>query len=230
MPARYSRASRISSNIPTVECFPHGRAMQACQGGPSRGHQLPIAPPPVFVITTTEGRGGTPSASKSGQRVEGLSKVLPESSPGCWMARNSALSSGSEERPADLGAGRRLVEEPRQRAARPGGVGHVDAVGHAGRGRRAVGRDPDTALAVEGAVVRAGEPALGRWSRDGTPRRHRGRACRRAGRGSSASRRPRARGRLPAPGGMISSTWPWSLRGARIGRRPPAPACARSCW
>ncbi len=36
--------------------------------------QVPIAPPSSLVITTSDGRGGTPAA-KSGQRVVGLSKV-----------------------------------------------------------------------------------------------------------------------------------------------------------
>ena len=46
---------------------------------------VPISPPSSLVIATTEGRGGMPSA-KSGQRVDGVSKAEPLSSPGCWMA------------------------------------------------------------------------------------------------------------------------------------------------
>ncbi len=45
----------------------------------------PIAPPPCLVITITEGRGGM-SGWKSGHRVDGLSKLEPFSSPGCWIA------------------------------------------------------------------------------------------------------------------------------------------------
>ncbi len=52
-------------------------------------------PPPFFVIATTDGRGGMPSL-KSGQRVDGFSKVEPRSSPGCWIDRNSVLSSGEK--------------------------------------------------------------------------------------------------------------------------------------
>jgi len=70
------------------------------EGGHDRFHapthkqdQEPITPPPRFVIATTEGRGGMPSL-KSGQRVEGLSKVEPLSSPGCWTARKKVWSSG----------------------------------------------------------------------------------------------------------------------------------------
>src|SRR5512145_823045 len=58
--------------------------------------QLPISPPSALVIASTEPRGGR-SLRKSGQRVEGLSKVEP--SPGCWMARNSVLPSGVNSGP-----------------------------------------------------------------------------------------------------------------------------------
>lgn len=44
--------------------------------------QAPIFPPPCFVTTSTEGRGGMLSA-KSGQRVGGFSNVASPSSPGC---------------------------------------------------------------------------------------------------------------------------------------------------
>ena len=37
--------------------------------------------------------------SKSGQRVEGRSKLLPGSSPGCWMARNIVSPSGVKRGP-----------------------------------------------------------------------------------------------------------------------------------
>lgn len=52
----------------------------------------PMMPPSFLTMAITEGRGGMPGV-KSGQRVVGASKVLPRSSPGCWMARNSVLSS-----------------------------------------------------------------------------------------------------------------------------------------
>ena len=42
----------------------------------------PTVPPPFFVMAITAGRGGMPSL-KSGQRVDGFSKVEPESSLGC---------------------------------------------------------------------------------------------------------------------------------------------------
>jgi hypothetical protein len=46
-----------------------------------------------LVIAKIDGRGGMPSL-KSGQRVEGFSKVEPESSPGCWTAMKKVRSSG----------------------------------------------------------------------------------------------------------------------------------------
>jgi hypothetical protein len=49
-------------------------------------------------MAITAGRGGTPSA-KSGQRVEGRSKVEPESSPGCWIAKKIVLLSGVKQGP-----------------------------------------------------------------------------------------------------------------------------------
>jgi hypothetical protein len=66
----------------------------------------PIGPPSFLVMTITAGRGGAPSL-KSGQRVDGVSKVEPLPSPGCWMARNSVRSSGVKIGPqtsAPLGA------------------------------------------------------------------------------------------------------------------------------
>ncbi len=49
-------------------------------------------------MAITAGRGGVPS-TKSGQRVEGVAKVLPVSYPGCWIARNSVVSSGVNSGP-----------------------------------------------------------------------------------------------------------------------------------
>jgi hypothetical protein len=45
----------------------------------------PTMPPPFLTITWTDGRGGIPGW-KSGQRVDGLSKVEPLVSPGCCTA------------------------------------------------------------------------------------------------------------------------------------------------
>jgi hypothetical protein len=53
------RSDRTTGRLPTV---------------PDGGGQEPITPPPFFMITTTDGRGGMPSL-KSGQRVVGFSKV-----------------------------------------------------------------------------------------------------------------------------------------------------------
>ena len=49
-------------------------------------------------MATTDGRGGIPSL-KSGQRVDGFSKVDPASSPGCWIATNMVVSSGVSSGP-----------------------------------------------------------------------------------------------------------------------------------
>ena len=57
-----------------------------------------MGPPPIRVIAITLGRGGTPSR-KSGQRVEGRTKLLPGSSPGCWIARKIVVSSGVKHGP-----------------------------------------------------------------------------------------------------------------------------------
>lgn len=59
----------------------------------------PITPPSSLVIATIEGRGGM-SARKSGQRVDGLSKVEPASSDaGCCTATNSVRLSGVKHGP-----------------------------------------------------------------------------------------------------------------------------------
>ena len=75
-------------------CCHNGKAAGAlredggCPGGASRAPPgygtagQPMAPPPVLVTTTTEGRTGM-AASKSGQRVAGFSNVANPSSPGC---------------------------------------------------------------------------------------------------------------------------------------------------
>ena len=52
-----------------------------------------MIPPSFLVMAITAGRGGMPSL-KSGQRVEGLSKVEPGSSPGCCTVRKNVVSSG----------------------------------------------------------------------------------------------------------------------------------------
>lgn len=62
--------------------------------------QLPITPPSSRVMATTDGRGGVLlRKSKSGQRVEGLSKVESLYSPGCCTATNSVLLSGVKAGP-----------------------------------------------------------------------------------------------------------------------------------
>ena len=53
---------------------------------------------PRVVMATMDGRGGIP-ASKSGQRVEGVSNVDPGSWPGCCTATNSVVSSGVKQGP-----------------------------------------------------------------------------------------------------------------------------------
>src|SRR5262245_9503370 len=58
--------------------------------------QLPISPPPFLTMATTDGRGGILS-SKSGQRVEGASKLA--SSPGCWTDTNRVVPSGVKTGP-----------------------------------------------------------------------------------------------------------------------------------
>src|SRR5215475_9444562 len=83
-PARTS----LANNASTIYSLQH------LQFGPLRSDH----PAVLFDDTTTEGLGGALS-TKSGQRVDGLSNVLPASSPGCWMARNSVRSSGVKQGP-----------------------------------------------------------------------------------------------------------------------------------
>ena len=53
----------------------------------------------------------------------------------------------------------RLIKKPRQRAAMAGCIGGIKRIRHAGSARRAIGRNPDAPLAVEGAIIGAGKPA-----------------------------------------------------------------------
>src|SRR5262245_47574407 len=59
---------------------------------------VPISPPSSFVMATSEGRGGMPSA-KSGQRVDGLSNVESPPSAGCWTETKKVLLSGVKQGP-----------------------------------------------------------------------------------------------------------------------------------
>ena len=117
-------------------------------------------------MTTTAGRGGMPS-SKSGQRVEGSSKVEP--SPGCWTATKSVSVVVDEPRAAELGSDRNPVEVPGRAAQVAVGLHRPETVGPARRlGAVAVGRDPEPAGGVDGAVVGHPEPAvLRRLGREG---------------------------------------------------------------
>lgn len=48
---------------------------------------------------------------------------------------------GREDRPTDFRTGRRLIEEPGQRAAEARRIGGIDTIGNARRAGRAVGHD-----------------------------------------------------------------------------------------
>ena len=63
-----------------------GAAAAAPATGGTSSRQPPIRPPSSLVIATTDGRGGTPSA-KSGQRVDGFSKVEAKPPPPPGAAR-----------------------------------------------------------------------------------------------------------------------------------------------
>src|SRR5262245_10851560 len=80
---------------------------------------IAILPPPFLVITTTAGRGGMPSL-KSGQRVEGSSKVpgalSSSDSPGCWIATKNVSRSGVNSGPhnsAPFGQRKNSFDVPR---------------------------------------------------------------------------------------------------------------------
>ena len=112
-----------------------------------------ILPPPRLVMATTDGRGGM-SGLKSGQRVDGSSKV-EGSLGGLFFGRmldgdEQRLVVGREARPAQFGADRHAIEMPRGAARGAFGLDAPQPVGAAGGALRlAVGRDPQPALAVE---------------------------------------------------------------------------------
>ena len=83
-------------------------------------------------MAITEGRGGMPSL-KSGQRVEGFSKVEPAILARMLDGQEERRVVGREDRAAHFRAGRRLVEAARRARGRARRVGAVDAVGDARR-------------------------------------------------------------------------------------------------
>ena len=111
-------------------------------------------------MARTEGRGGMPSL-KSGQRVEGFSKVEPFVLARMLHGEEERLVVGREGRAADLGAGRRLVRSSAcSAAAGPARVGAIDAVGEARRVVRPSVAIQMRPLRIEGDVVGRGEPAV----------------------------------------------------------------------
>src|SRR5215213_3160183 len=85
MPNQLLKAVQILS-LRHLDGFRSG-SIGAAEAGPARRQDdgSAILPPPCLVMTTTAGRGGTPSW-KSGQRSP--------SSPGCCTARSRAVTSG----------------------------------------------------------------------------------------------------------------------------------------
>ena len=201
------------------------------QRAPVRGTeegQVPISSPSLWVMATTEGRGGRLSA-KSGQRVVSLSSVS-ESSAGCWTETNSVVPSGVKHGPRHFRAGRAGEEQPR-----------------APRGPRRRCRRHRCRRRCRSRWRRRSRSTSGPWDR---------RRCCRASRTSrrpsrldgiwrpapaSTDRRQhedvplvgaRRRGRppCPRPAAISSTIWPHLVLGARIGGDRPARACAWRSW
>ena len=135
--------------------------------------QPPIGPSLCDVIATTEGRGGM-SGLKSGQRVAGSSKVearskpwnsFVPSAPGCWTATKSVRASGVKQGPHISAPTGDLKEAARGAARFAFGFQREDAVRRAGCRvpfLALIGGDPEASSRIDGEIVRAGEPAVGR--------------------------------------------------------------------
>ena len=79
-PRRFSRPLPSTTRPPIQAACSIADAHAASRIG--AGDHYPIGPPSLRTMAITAGRGGIPGW-KSGQRVLGLAKVEPASSPGC---------------------------------------------------------------------------------------------------------------------------------------------------